>query len=146
MIHIEEINKLKYIFLDGIKEPEDNSLALRIFEGLVGEPEDTEIAGTIIKDTAPVTIEKESKVYAIYFDSYVAYSIRNESFTTWDDEEEWEGKKFREYSKSHFLNYVSQSTFATDDFPGPLTHYEIVCEFHVIDIVTTVKPEIKHIK
>lgn len=142
---IEEINAIEYLFLDEMKEPDDNCLALRIFEGIVGEPEDTDFGGVVLKNTRPITIEAQSRSYGIYFKMYVAYSIRNESYTTWDEEEEWVGRIFRTYSKSKFIDYVSKSTFANDEFPGPLTHYGIVCQNHVIDVVSTVEPQIERL-
>ena len=43
------------------------------------------------------------------------------SETTWS--EQYEGIRFRIYSKSHFIDYMALESFASDDYPGPTQHY-----------------------
>jgi len=35
------------------------------------------------------------------------------------------------------------ATFASDEYPGNLNHYEIVCENHIVDVVGVAVPDIK---
>ncbi len=138
----EEIDRIKYLFLTRIGEPKDNALVLGIQEGLLGPPEDLDILGVKLENTRPINVKKGSRGFAIYFDRYVAYSVRNESYTVFAEDEEWKGVTFREYQRSHYLNFIAAATFAIDEYPGPLRHYGIMCENHVIDIVSAVEPEI----
>jgi hypothetical protein len=69
----------------------------------------------------------------------------NESFATRDDSEEAKGKLFRSFSKSRFLSYVRTATFATDEYPGPVNHFEVICQNHVIEVVSTEAPRIRRI-
>lgn len=80
------------------------------------------------------------------FESYIGYSVINESFTSWDDYERFEGKKtFRIYSKSRFLDYISNATFASVEYPGPYLHYGIVCLDHIVNVVTISEPKVREI-
>ncbi|WP_368780864.1 hypothetical protein [Alicyclobacillus fastidiosus] len=136
-----------YIFLNRIFEPEDNSLRLLIERGRVSDTEENlEIANTILKGIRPIDVDERSPLLQIDFDTYIAYSVKNESFTFWDDYEKFKGKLFRIYSKSRYLDFVAVSTFATHDFPGPFQHYGIVTENHVIDVIATVIPIVTEIK
>ncbi|WP_232289113.1 hypothetical protein [Paenibacillus sp. Aloe-11] len=79
------------------------------------------------------------------FEWYIGYSVRNESYTVWDDYEQFDGKIFRVYSKSRYLDFIKISTIATDDYPGPYKHYGISCSNHIIDIVSTSDPIITEV-
>ncbi|MFD1702791.1 hypothetical protein ACFSCV_07220 [Methylopila henanensis] len=46
------------------------------------------------------------------------------------------GRLFRILKASSFLRFVSRATFASETYPGPLTHMQIVCLTHVIDVVS----------
>jgi len=39
-----------------------------------------------------------------------------------------------------YLDFVSTSTIATEDYPGPYKHYGILCLNHVFDVVSTSDP------
>ena len=80
------------------------------------------------------------------FDSYIAYSVTNESFTSWDDYEEFEGKAFRIYKRSRYLDFIKVHTFACDDYPGHFEHYGIVCLDHIVNVVSVEKPVINEVK
>ena len=62
------------------------------------------------------------------------------------DEERYEGTRFRIYSKSHFIEYMGTATFASDQYPGPMQHYEVVCENHIIDVLSTEPPAIRRVR
>lgn len=89
--------------------------------------------------------EKSSPIIQVDFHSYIAYSIRNEFFTSWDDYEEFDGKTFRIYKKSRYLDFISNGIFASKDFPKPYKHYGICCIDHVVDIISTSEPVVREI-
>ena len=143
MDFVDQINEHQYLFLADIGEPDDNVLRLVIGEARASDVvEDLVIGDVTIPDTRRITSDELCFAYEIVFDSYVAYSVRNESFTPEDKSEEFTGRLFRKYTKSRFRDYVSAATLATDDFPGKLSHYELVCENHIVDIVSFKEPEI----
>ncbi len=108
-----------------------------------GPPEDIEILGKVIEGTRPIESGPGCRLFELVWPSYVAYSVRNESYTSWDDAERWEGKLLRLYSESHFLDYVRRATFASNDYPGPMRHWGLVCLRHVVDVVSTAGPKVR---
>jgi hypothetical protein len=143
-----EINSCKYLFLRDLTEPEENSLRLLIEEASAsGEPQPIKIAGTDLGNGVPISSTDDSRFFEITWHNYIAYFVRNESYTVIDKYEkvEW-GSLAREYSKSRFLDYVSLATIAQADYPGPFKHIEIICEMHVIDIASTEIPRIQRLR
>jgi len=143
---MEELNKYKYIYFGNITEPEENELAFTVYEAVVSEQEKDIVFGeATIEGTKEIITTKNSKSYQIYFPSYIAYSVINESYTSADEYEQFEGSNYRVYSKSRFLDYVSQDTIATSDYPGPFKHYGFVCLNHIIDIASQDEPIIEEL-
>jgi hypothetical protein len=141
------IDQHRYLYLTRICEPEDNVLKLMIAEAKVsGSREDIRIGSLELKDTAPIVVTEESSIYEIIFDQYIAYSVRNESYTQTDEEEEFEGRLACMYTKSKFLDYVRASAFASDDYPGTFKHYGFNCLNHIVDIVSTSPPKIVELR
>jgi hypothetical protein len=132
---VDQLNSHKYLYLDKLFEEIDLELCILVDEAKVqgGELQAVENAssyGAIISD-------ETCKKYKLTFKNYDAYSVRNESFTVWDDEEEFTGNLFRIFSKSKFLDYVAASTVAVEDVLGAYKHYEIVCLNHIIDVASS---------
>jgi hypothetical protein len=67
-----------------------------------------------------------------------ACSVLNESFAAVDDEERYEGNRFR-----IFIDYVLLASFACADYPGPTQHYAVVCENHVVNVISAFQPTIQ---
>jgi hypothetical protein len=143
----DEIESCRFLFLRDLTEPEENTLRVVIEEAKAdGPPEDIEILGKIISGSRPIESDESCRLFELIWPSYVAYTVRNESYTSWDESEEWEGNLFRLYSKSEFRDYVSRGTFATDDYPGPLQHWSLVCLRHVVDVIACVEPEMRRLR
>lgn len=81
-------------------------------------------------------------VWQIDIDGYVLFMERDESYTGWDDYEIRKGNYLIEFERSRLLDDLSHYTFADYHYPGPLTHYGIYCEDHIIDVVTNVVPAV----
>jgi hypothetical protein len=144
---VDQINRHTYLLLAEIGEPNDNVLRLVIEEARASDlVEDVVIGDVTIPDTRAIISDDLCFAYEIIFGSYVSYSVRNESYTPEDRSEEFTGRLFRSYTRSRFRDYVSVATFATDDYPGKLIHYEVVCENHIVDIVSIEEPEISVIR
>ena len=84
------------------------------------------------------------KVHGLKSSGHITWPMPlNESYACPPDaEQSYSGKRFRIYSTSHFRDYLSRSTFATDEYPGPLRHFEICCEAQIVNVVSTVSPTI----
>jgi hypothetical protein len=141
--------ELMEVFFLGLKEPEVNSLRLYFRRSKIGDtPEPLIIGEKNLGDSYPVYADENSPIVQIDFQTYIAYSIRNESYTSWDNYDVFEekiGKIFGIYKKSRYLDFISVGTFATVDFPGPFKHYGICCLDHIIDIVSISEPVVSEI-
>lgn len=81
--------------------------------------------------------------WEIDIDGYVLFMERTESYTTWDDYEIRRGWYLIEFERSRLLDDLAHYTFANNDYPGPLKHYGIYCEGHVLDVVTDSVPVVR---
>jgi hypothetical protein len=147
---VDVIRRFKFLYLDSILEPEENTLRLVIAEAGDGGPSDP----TKFKDEGPELqrILSESREIAhlpgmlkfeLLWNSYIAYSVRNESFVSRDDYEQFEGRLLVTYTKSRYLDFVSAATFASPDYPGSFTHWGVFCLNHIVDIVSVEPPQIR---
>jgi hypothetical protein len=132
------------LFLRDIGEPEENVLRLVLHEGKVSpQSESLEIAGTKIDGLHRVYTGTNSRLIELVWRKYVAYGVTNESFAVEDGITSPDsGKLLRRYSKSAFLDYIAHATLATDMYPGPYTHVEVVAENHIVDVVSTELPRL----
>ncbi len=147
MDFFEKINNHKYLYLTEIGEPEENELRLLIEEGQVTGPiKNVQVGKVEIEGCSEIKITEDSCVYEVHFESYIGYSVLNESFTSGDDSENYEGHLFRIYSRSHFIDYLKKASFADDDYPGTYKHYGFVCSNHIVHIASIKEPNIKQIK
>lgn len=144
----ENIEMTKGTFLVKLEEGEENRLKIVILLstcGDVGEniPHDTkDVIRRILKKTRPVYPDDEN-TYEIYFDNYVMYQVRNESFAAFDKDETRKGKRLIIFEKSKLLDYMKQVIWADDDYIGQYKHYGIYTENQIIDVISHVEPTIR---
>ena len=139
----EQINQHQYLYLTEIGESDVNVLRIVVVEAKASsETETIDVGSAKITEVHPIEPDETSCKYEIMFGSYIAYSVLNESFASVGESEEYSGRFFRIYSKSRFVDYVRAATFASDDYPGKSTHYEIACLDHIVDIVSVDEPHI----
>lgn len=144
---IEQINQHRYIYLTEIGETDVNVLRLVIEEAKIsGETEDIDVGTAKLTDVHPIIADETCCAYEVIFGSYVAYTVLNESYAGVDESGQYTGRYFRVYSKSNFLDYVRAATFASEDYPGKFTHYEIACLDHIVEVVSVDEPEIKMLR
>ncbi len=140
------INGCAYLFLSEIEELDQNGLRLVVGEGLpVGKAKPLQIGDAVISGGTTIDVTTESRIFELIWPKYVAYSVLNESFASVDGEERYEGNRFRVYAKYHFKDYISRASFACAEYPGPTQHHEVVCENHVVDVISTGMPVIQRL-
>jgi hypothetical protein len=143
---IAALNSCEHLFLSEIEELDYNGLRLVVREGRVaGKHRALQVGETVISDCTPIGITLESAAFELVWRKYVAYSILNESFAAPDDADRFEGSRFRLYSKSAFIDYVSRASFACAEYPGPTQHYEVVCENHIVDVIAAIGPVVQRL-
>jgi len=144
------INQAEYLYLRSIQEPSDNQLEVFIEEAVAneekrgqpfagsGRPELAEIA----RDAAPIESTPSCPTFRLYWKHYAAYLVTEEmvgSCGNYDDEL-YEGRLFRLYTKSHFLDHLSRDTGAHSN---PLLHYKVTCLNHLVDVAAENPPDIE---
>lgn len=144
---LAELDTCPSLYLREIGEPKQNCLRLLIEEALVMPEEVTvKFAGAEISNCHIVKSSADSRLFEIIWDNYVAYSVANESYSTRNESEEFSGRFARIYAKSCFLDYISRATLACREYPGPLRHVQLVCECHIIDVVSTGFPQVSQVR
>ena len=145
--YFEELNDCRYVFLEELSEPETNVLRIRVAEGRpskVAVP--IEVAGQSLGNGFPVEIDSTSARYELVWNSYVLYQITNESFGRREISQDGSlGHAASVYRSSSVLNYVVCSSNASDEYPGKLVHFRVVCEHHIVDVISTDRPECRRI-
>jgi hypothetical protein len=142
-----ELNSHTYLFLRSIEEPGEGMLRLLVEAGVrSADAKDIEIAGSVISGVHRISADDSTAVYEVTFAGYIVYAVRNESYASRDEQEVWQGKSFRVYSKSRFLDFVGSATFASAEYPGPFAHYGLGCQDHILDIASTAQPEVRRLR
>lgn len=78
--------------------------------------------------------------------SYVGYTVLSESYALPEAGFELSHDGYlRRYQTSRMLRFMEESTWARDDFPGQLFHWEVVTEDHVVGVVGTEAPQVQRI-
>jgi hypothetical protein len=131
----------RYFYLEEIGEPDDNTLRIVIVEAAAQGPE-TEVPNLQItaREIMPIP---DQKPIELFWEEYIAYSVRNESYAIPEEGQPPLDRMLSERSGTAFLAFIAKSTLATNKFPGPFKHWELVCLNHVIDVVSTAAPKIR---
>jgi len=150
-----ELNDCKYLFADSIREIEELTLELVVTEAkpqaLGSGREDRHFEGlaevqALLADSRPIESDMTCRSFKLIFDrrEMVSYAVLNESYGRYPEApEEFTGKLFRVFSRSHLLEFTKRTTHASDEYPGgALQHYEVVCLNHVVDVICTGPPRI----
>ena len=149
---IVSLNSVRYFYLRELPEPRDNSLRLLVDEAICGsEPTDATdrlakpALGNLVTNVHPIRTTETCRIFELIWSSYVAYLVTEECVGSCGkyDDETFEGKLFRVYQKSHFLEHLARDTGA--HFKRVL-HYKLVCLNHLIDVAAYDPPKIRTIE
>jgi hypothetical protein len=131
----------KYLYLTDFQEIEDGKLCVIVTEGKVVGPErlvDPEL-GWMAKD---IVCTESSRVFVFLWESYFAFSVRDESFVF--PEKGRSPGPFVEITSSSYLNYLMENSMAVEErISLPLRHWHIACFNHVVDVVSTAAPVVR---
>jgi len=139
------LNSCRYLYVRRIEEPIDNQLRLVIEEAEASqEAVSHEVGGVEFADCRSIESSDRCRLFEIRWESYIAYSVRDESFTMMDDYEETEwGKLAVVYTKSRFLEFVAAGTLACETRRGPFRHFGFNCLNHTIDVASAELPSVR---
>lgn len=135
-------NGLLDLYLTDIGEPSENQLRIVVVEGLLGEWAKIDVGGVDLGESRPILLTDESRSFELRWDNYVAYAVRNESFWKGEDDELPRGKMLERRFDTAFFQYVSATTFADDEYPGPLEHWSLTTLHHCVDVVSVGPPSV----
>ena len=146
--YFEEIAGCSYLFLEEMAEPRANQFKVRIVAGRVSSvPKAIQFAGQPLGEGFPVDFDETSPRYEVVWPSYVLYQIVNESYAQPEDLQQLQpGRSAFIYAVSRLLDYVSCTTVASDDYPGKLIHFRLLCELHTIDVISVHRPQCRKIE
>jgi hypothetical protein len=94
------------LYLTELTEPHDNALRIVVVEAKA-EGATKSIPGVVTAVT-PIVISPSSRHFLLEWDSYVAYSVRNESFAQFDKERPGGSDTLTERTTSAFLRYARE--------------------------------------
>lgn len=121
-------------FLLSLEEPEVNELRIVLIEA-ASEPHGPTPIGYGHEITTVSTAH-----YEVFWGDYIAYAVRNERYARARADDAPETPQLRERPGSPFLDYIGAATTAGDLHAGALSHWELVCLDHVIDVVSATPP------
>jgi hypothetical protein len=130
------------LYVTHLSEPAENELRIVVTEGVLGKQAAIEFAGHDLGEGRPIEITNESRSFEIKWDSYVAYAVRNESYWKEEDGELPLGDHLYRRYASAFERYVTETTFADDEYPGPLEHWSLDTLNHIVDVIGVDAPRV----
>lgn len=133
------------LYLTEIGEPSENRLRIVVAEGILGNLSPIELAGVDLGEGRPIEITGESRRFELIWDDYVAYVVRNESYWKAEPKEPRMVNQLDRRFDSAFLTFVSTTTFADDDYPGPLQHWALSTLNHCVDVVSVQPPRVQRV-
>ena len=147
------MGECQYLFLRWICEPEDNRLRLVVEEARVQtqkavsyQNEAMREFAEIFQGASPIESDPDCRLFEIIYNHYISYTVTNESYGKYPQPPEaFTGKLFREFQWSYLLEWTRKVSYANDEHPGPgpLQHHEIVCQNHVLEVITTESPIVR---
>jgi len=138
---MDEMDRCGYLDLVQISEL-NNSLRLIVAELSVSD-QVMPSPPSPVEGAHPVEHTRRDHLFEVLWPRYVAYNVFNESYTSWDasQSQEFQGKRFRLYHKSHYLNFVRKEQNV--GFLAPKhKHWGVMCENHIIDVVSEQEPNV----
>ena len=148
-------NDYKNLFLQRLSDDNDNELTIFITQSkkietssISLEDEENEKVRELLSTTMQL-VSDDMQTYRIYFESYIIYQGRNESYAYNDNDHISAGKGLVLFEKSKLLDYVNDVM----DIPlakimqqkNKLQHYGIYTLNNIIDVITLCEPVIEKV-
>jgi hypothetical protein len=146
---VDAIRSCKYLYLDAIREPEQNQLSIVLLEAIAGATlteedfaaEPNESIRAMLAGSKAIEHVEGCMKFELSWQRYIGYSVVNESYSNGEPESSnGRGRLLVEYEKSNYLEYLSRASFASTDYPGPFKHWAIHCLNHTIDVASQDAP------
>jgi len=146
---LDAFTSVQYLYLRELSEPRDNSLRITVEEAVsntsrvaTADPTLLPELQNLMKDAHPIETTDSCRTFEMTWKRYVAYLVTEECVGSCGkyDDETFQGKLFRLYTKSHFLDHLLRDTGAHTE---PILHYKLICLNHLVDIAAYASPEVR---
>jgi hypothetical protein len=153
---VDKIRSCEYLYLETLTEPSVNAIRILLLEAAAGRPVDADtlasvhdpVVRSILAGSRRIEPMPGCRRFELVWETYIGYSVVNESYSNGEPNTSiavGERRRFAEYASSQYLDYMTQASFASKDYPGPYRHWALYCQDHTIDIASQVDPVIREI-
>lgn len=151
----DQINSHFGLFINYVAQVGDQELALFFTEAQVIGDKHKEMTfneGTqnfVSLNVNPIESTNSSKKYKATFKRFIVYQVVDESCISWDDAEVFEGKLFRTFTKSRFLEHIAGSMnidWYNDAPEMKYQHYQIGGLDFIVDVAAHEDPIIEEVE
>lgn len=149
----ERIDKSYGLYVRYVAQIGDHELVVFFSEARVNEDEHQEMTfnkGTenevSLTGMKPIVSDELCQKYKATFKRFLVYQSLEESCIAWDDEEIFEGKLFRTFSKSRFLDHIESHMIISWYQEQPdmrYAHYQIAGLDFIVDVIAQKPPLIE---
>lgn len=126
-----------------------DELRLILTEMFVGEADATRTdpnpaVQKLLRDSRPIETQDDSRMMSVRFPQSITWQVVDESFTTWDDNEERDDKSVLQVlTRSKYLDYVNANHGWYRDILGEAKHYRVWTSDEVVDVVSCEEPVVE---
>lgn len=134
---LKAINQCSNLMTDHIGRVDERAPFVEVAAGI---KQDKTVTMAGIQGVHPLEITDESARFRLTFPNPVCFAVTDEMFANRESNAPTGAGWVTIFRVSAFLEFVQSSTWAKDDYPGPLSHVQIFTLDHRIDVVTAEPP------
>lgn len=125
----------------------EGDVVIRLVEGCANEtPEDFNVGDITIKDTYPINIKNDGRIFEIQFSNVLLFQAYDELRHIDDKYEQRDDGIIGRYSKSRLLDFVENSTMINVLETQEKNHYSVITGEFWFHIICSEEPKVIRIK
>ena len=140
-----ELDDFRWL-LEGLVYNNQNLFCILNELKISNKAEDVYVAGVNLGKAKRLNVDNKSQKILVKFDSILSFFIIDDTYCNSKEEEIFEGKVLRKYTKSNFKRYIKKDFSLLFNLHPDLLHYELITENEVISVIAQNAPEIIEIK
>jgi hypothetical protein len=130
------------LFLVSLFEPRDNDLSVVVLEA---KPQGPEVVASVGLASQEILPDPQSLAIEVHWTDCILYAVTNESYAIGEPDRLPPASMLEERKDSRVLSHVFASTWARHEYPGPIQHWALYCENHVLDVACLTPPEVSRV-
>lgn len=124
-----------------------DALEIHVVEGIrSAEQQKLQIAGVDLGEGYSINVTEKSRHFLVVFEDVLAYQVLNESYTTADEYEIRTKGVLCRYERSHYLDFIQSSTLIDSFRLNAYTHFALVLQDDIIDVIAELEPKINNVR